>query len=171
MNLNQYLDLRPGVRSRCGLCDARRGLAVWDHSKYRSSIDDNGSGVFKCFACDAYGDGARYLEMTTGITRAEALRRMGLGGSMKLLDIDRERSRAAWKTLRVRQAEAEGCSRAQTMQACRDLVFLRNRMTGTESTDWRRHEMLPHRLRQSQQAQRQASRVASYLKEVQTETT
>ncbi len=162
MTLNQYLGLRPGVRSRCPFCDARRGLAIWD--RWLSALYDDGSGVFKCFACDRAGSGVSFLVKTSSMTRAEASRALGLAPTMALLDLDRERQRAAWARLEHRRQNT-------TMQACRDLVFLRNHMNRIERQDWRIHDTLPHRLRQSEQARRQAERAAGYLKEVQTETT
>lgn len=163
MNLNQYLGLRPGARSRCPFCDHQRGLAIWDRSKY-SAFDDDGSGFFKCFACDCAGSGVSFLVEARSMTRAEASWALGLTPQMALLDLDRERQRAAWARLEHRRQNT-------TMQACRDLAFLRYRMTRRERQDWRFHDTLPHRLRQSRQAQRQAERVAGYLKEVQTKTT
>lgn len=152
MTLNQYLSLRPGARSRCPFCDARRGLAIEDHSRY------DVAGVFKCFACDRSGSGVTFLIEARSMTRAEANRALGLTPPMALLNLDRERSRAAWARLEVKKQNT-------TMQACRDLVWLRNHMARTERADWRLHEILPHRLRQSEQARRQAERVEAYIKE------
>lgn len=152
MNLNQYLDLRPGVRSRCPFCDARRGLAISDSSRY-----DVG-GVYKCFACDRSGSGIAFLVEARSMTRADASAALGLTPQMAVVNLDRERSRAAW-------ARLDQAKRNWTLNACRDLVFLRNHMTRSERADWRRHEMLPHRLRASEQAQRQGQRVKAYIKE------
>ncbi len=159
MTLNQYLGLRPGSRSRCPFCEARRGLAVWDESRY-----DVG-GVFHCFACDRSGSGVTFLVETRQVTRPEARQALGLTPGLALVDLDNERSRAAWEALERRKLES-------TMDACRDLVWLRERMTKTERADWRRHEELgmPRRLARSEQARRQALRVAGYLKEVKMET-
>lgn len=156
MTLNQYLDLRPGARSRCPFCDARRGLSVLDQHTY--SYDNGESGLFYCFACGRGGNGVTFLVETQSMTRLEASAALGLTPRMALLDLDRERSRTAWARLEHR-------TRGSTMQACRDLVFLRKHMTRAERQDWRLHEMLPHRLRQSEQARRQAERVEAYIKE------
>lgn len=155
MNLNQYLGLRPGVRSRCPFCDARRGLAISESSRY-----DVG-GVFKCFACDRSGSGVSFLVETRSMTRREASTALGLTPQMASVDLDRERSRAAW-------ARLDRAKRDWTLDACRDIVWLRNHMTKTERADWRRHEMLPHRLRASEQARRQGQRVDAYQKEMAT---
>ncbi len=157
MNLNQYLGLRAGARSRCPFCDARRGLAIWDRSKY-AMLDDDASGFFKCFACDRVGSGVTFLVETRTMTRAEASAALGLTPYMVSVDLDAERSRAAWQALHRRKSET-------VMGACRDLVWLRESMTRVERADWRRHEMLPHRLRPSLQARRQEERVAAYRKE------
>lgn len=154
MNLNQYLGLRPGARSRCPFCDARRGLAVWDGSNY-----GDGSGHFYCFACTRYGSGVTFLVEARSMTRREASAALGLTPQMALLDLDRERSRTAWKSL-------ESAKRNRDFDACTDIIWLRNHMTATERIDWRRHDMLPHRLRQSEQARRQALRVEAYRKEI-----
>ncbi len=151
MTLNHSLGLRSGARSRCPLCDARRGLAVWDGSNY-----GDGSGHFYCFACGLYGSGVTFLIEARSMTRAEASRALGLSPQMASVDLDRERQRAAWARLEKRKTDS-------TMEACRDLVYLRESMTRTERTDWRRHGALPHRLRRSEQARRQALRVADYI--------
>lgn len=152
MNLNQYLDLRPGARSHCPFCDARRGLAISESSRY-----DVG-GVYKCFACDRAGSGITFLVETRSMTRAEASTALGLTTQMVALDLDKERSRAAW-------ARLDRAKRNLTLDACRDIVWLRESMTRAEQADWRRHELLPHRLRASEQARRQAERVKAYIKE------